>query len=101
MKRGLIIGAGIIGVLAGMAFVMPAVAQYRHEGAMSHGEPWLFLLGSALTLAGCHSTRPTPLPAPEPQAAPAVPVQQSLSTDALFAFGKVQRLPPSRQANAA
>jgi hypothetical protein len=53
MKRGLIIGAGIIGVLVGMAFVTPAVAQYQHEGAMSHGEPWLFLLGSVLTLAGC------------------------------------------------
>jgi 4-hydroxybenzoate polyprenyltransferase len=53
MKRGLIIGAGIIGVLVGMAFVMPAVAQYQHEGAMSHDEPWLFLLGSLLTLGGC------------------------------------------------
>ena len=53
MKRGLIIAAGIVGVLVGMAFVMPAVAQYRHEGAMRNGEPWLFLLGSLLTLAGC------------------------------------------------
>ena len=53
MKRRLIIGVGILGVLVGMAFVMPAVAQYQHEGAMSQGEPWLFLLGSLLTLAGC------------------------------------------------
>jgi 4-hydroxybenzoate polyprenyltransferase len=53
MKRGVIISVGIVGVLIGMAFVMPAVAQYQHEGAMSHGEPWLFLLGSLLTLAGC------------------------------------------------
>jgi hypothetical protein len=52
MKRGLIIGAGIIGVLVGMAFVMPAVAQYQHEGAMKNEEPWLFLLGVLLTLAG-------------------------------------------------
>jgi hypothetical protein len=52
MKRGLIITLGIIGVLVGMAFVMPAVAQYRHEGAMRNGEPWLFLIGSLLTLAG-------------------------------------------------
>lgn len=52
MKRALIIG-GIIGVLVGMAFVMPAVAQYQHEGAMKNSEPWLFLLGSLLTLAGC------------------------------------------------
>jgi len=53
MKRGLIISAGIVGVLVGMAFVMPAVAQYQHEGAMKNGEPWLFLIGSLLTLAGC------------------------------------------------
>ena len=52
MKRGLLIGAGIIGVMVGMAFVMPAVAQYRQSGAMSNGEPWLFLLGSLMTLAG-------------------------------------------------
>src|SRR5437763_11461933 len=29
MKRGLMIGAGIVGILVGMALVMPAVAQYR------------------------------------------------------------------------
>jgi hypothetical protein len=38
--------------MVGMAFVMPAVAQYRQSGAMSNGEPWLFLLGSLMTLAG-------------------------------------------------
>jgi 4-hydroxybenzoate polyprenyltransferase len=53
MKRSLIISAGIVGILVGMAFVMPALAQYRHEGAMKNSEPWLFLLGSAMTLAGC------------------------------------------------
>ena len=53
MKRGLIISVGIAGVLVGMALVMPAVAQYRHEGAMKNDEPWLFLIGSLLTLAGC------------------------------------------------
>jgi hypothetical protein len=53
MKRGLIIAAGIVGVLVGMALVMPAVAQYRHDGAMRNDEPWLFVLGSLLTLAGC------------------------------------------------
>jgi hypothetical protein len=53
MKRGLIIGAGIVGVLVGMALVMPAVAQYRQIGAMRNGEPWLFLVGSLMTLAGC------------------------------------------------
>jgi hypothetical protein len=53
MKRGLIITAAIIGVLVGMALVMPAMAQYRHEGAMKNGEPWLFLIGTLLTLTGC------------------------------------------------
>jgi hypothetical protein len=53
MKGGLIITAAIMGVLVGMALVMPAVAQYRHEGDMKNGEPWLFLIGSLLTLAGC------------------------------------------------
>ena len=53
MKRSVMIGVGIVGVLVGMALVMPAVAQYRHEGAMRNDEPWLFLIGSLLTLAGC------------------------------------------------
>ncbi|KRE85663.1 hypothetical protein ASG75_08830 [Rhodanobacter sp. Soil772] len=56
--------------------------------------PYVYLLGGAvaLTLGGCHKAaiQPTPPPAAEPQAAPAVPVQQSLSADALFAFGKAQ-----------
>ena len=52
MKRILMIGAGIIGVLVGMAFVMPAVAQYRQTGAMQNSEPWLFLVGCLMTLAG-------------------------------------------------
>ena len=53
MKRGLKIGGGIMGVMVGMALVMPAVAQYRQIGAMRNDEPWLFLIGSLLTLAGC------------------------------------------------
>jgi hypothetical protein len=53
MKRGLIIWAGILGVMVGMALVMPAVAQYRQIGAMRNEEPCLFLFGSLLTLAGC------------------------------------------------
>lgn len=52
MKRTIIVSAGIIAILAGMAFVMPAVAQYRHEGAMSSDEVLLFVLGMALTLGG-------------------------------------------------
>jgi hypothetical protein len=53
MKRSLLFIAAFIGIMVGMAFVMPAVAQYQHEGVMRNGEPWLFLLGSLLTLAGC------------------------------------------------
>lgn len=53
MKRSLVVAGGIVGVLVGMAFVMPAVAQYNHEGVMRNGEPWLFLIGSLMTLAGC------------------------------------------------
>jgi outer membrane protein OmpA-like peptidoglycan-associated protein len=54
--------------------------------------PYVCLLGVvvALTLTGCQqeAVQPTPLPAPEPQAAPAIPAQQNFSADALFAFGK-------------
>jgi len=52
MKRVLIISAGVIGVLLGMALVMPAVAQYQHVGAMTLNEICLLLLGSGLTLGG-------------------------------------------------
>jgi hypothetical protein len=52
MKPIVLITLGIIGILVGMAFVMPAVAQFRHEGAMSHDEVWLLLLGTVLTLGG-------------------------------------------------
>lgn len=55
MKRSFLFIAAFIGVMVGVAFVMPAVAQYRHEGAMKNDEPWLFLLGSLITLAGCAS----------------------------------------------
>ena len=55
MKRILMIGGGILGVLVGMALVMPAVAQYRQIGAMRNAEPWLFLIGSLMTLAGCYA----------------------------------------------
>lgn len=55
MKRGVMIGAGIVGVMVGMALVMPALAQYRQIGAMHRSEPWLFLIGSLITLAGCYA----------------------------------------------
>lgn len=52
MKRSLMFIIAFIGVMVGMALVMPAVAQYRHEGVMRNDEPWLFLIGSLITLAG-------------------------------------------------
>jgi hypothetical protein len=52
MKRVLIISAGVIGVLVGMAFVMPAVALYRSEGTMTINNVGLLLLGFGLTLGG-------------------------------------------------
>ena len=52
MKRTLKIGLGIIGVLVGMGFVMPAVAQWRHQGSMTNESVALCLLGSVMTLAG-------------------------------------------------
>jgi hypothetical protein len=52
MKRIFFISAGVIGILIGMGFVTPAVAQYRHEGAMTREENWLCLLGSVLTIGG-------------------------------------------------
>ncbi|MFZ0827446.1 MAG: hypothetical protein WAO02_08475 [Verrucomicrobiia bacterium] len=52
MQRALIISTGMIGVLVGMAFVMPAIAQYQHEGAMTLDEICLLLFGLVLTLGG-------------------------------------------------
>ena len=52
MKRILTIILGVIAVLVGMGFVMPAVAQWRHEGSMTGSSVALFLLGAVLTLAG-------------------------------------------------
>jgi len=52
MKRGVMIVLGIVGVMVGMALVMPAVAQYRQIGAMHGPSPFLFLIGSLMTLGG-------------------------------------------------
>ena len=60
---------------------------------MQTPRPYVCLLGGAivLALAGCQKEviQPTPLP-PEPEATATVPVQQNLSADALFAFGKAR-----------
>lgn len=53
MKRTIKIILGIIAVLVGIGFVMPALAQWRHEGAMTGSSVVLCLLGAVLTLAGC------------------------------------------------
>jgi len=45
MKRVLAINAGVIGVLVGMAFVMPAVSLYQNEGTMTVNDVGLLLLG--------------------------------------------------------
>ena len=52
MKRTLKIILGIIAVLVGMGFVMPAVAQWHNEGAMTGLSVALLLLGAVMTLAG-------------------------------------------------
>jgi hypothetical protein len=52
MKRTIKIILGIIVVLVGLGFVMPAVAQWRHEGAMTNSSVALCLLGTLMTLAG-------------------------------------------------
>ncbi len=46
------ISAGVIGLLVGLAFVMPAVAQCQHEGAMNNQEVVLYTLGMAMCAGG-------------------------------------------------
>ena len=53
MKRIVRILIGILAALVGMGFVLPALAQWRHEGAMTSSSVALCLLGTILTLAGC------------------------------------------------
>jgi hypothetical protein len=52
MKRTLKITLGIIAVLVGLGFVMPALAQWRQEGAMTGLSIALLWLGIVLTLTG-------------------------------------------------
>jgi hypothetical protein len=51
MKQIVKIGAGIIGVLVGMAFIVPATAQCRHEGVMTKDEVVLYTFGMAICFA--------------------------------------------------
>ena len=52
MKRILILSAGVIGVLVGLAFILPAVHLWRTEGTLGGTNLALLLLGLALTLGG-------------------------------------------------
>ena len=52
MKRIVIIGNGIGGVLIGLALIMPALAQYRHEGGMTNESVVALIIGSILMLGG-------------------------------------------------
>jgi hypothetical protein len=51
MKQIVKIGAGIIGVLVGMAFIMPAAAQCRHEGVMTKDDVVLYTFGMGVCFA--------------------------------------------------
>jgi hypothetical protein len=56
MKRTMTIVAGVIGVLVGTGFVMPAMAQLRDRGAWGAEGVALLLLGLAMTLGGVAAT---------------------------------------------
>ncbi len=52
MKRILIIVAGIVGVLIGLGFIMPAVAWWRQSGPDASHVMLPLLLGGVLMLGG-------------------------------------------------
>lgn len=52
MKRNLPILVGVVAVLVGLGFIMPAVAQLRAQGALPAVGVVLLLLGVFLSLAG-------------------------------------------------
>ena len=52
MKRILFTLAGVVAVLVGLGFVMPAVALWRQEGALAGVNVALLLLGVVLALGG-------------------------------------------------
>lgn len=52
MKRKLQIIGGVVAVLVGLGFIMPAVAQLRTEGALPAMGVALLLLGVFLSLGG-------------------------------------------------
>ena len=52
MKRIIIIGNGVACTLIGLALVMPALAQYRHEGGMTNESVVALIIGAFLMLGG-------------------------------------------------
>lgn len=52
MKRNLQIIGGVVSVLVGLGFIMPAVAQLRTQGALPTVGACLLLLGVFLSLGG-------------------------------------------------
>ena len=51
-KNWMAVTGGVVGVLVGMGFIMPAVAQLRELGNLPALSVGLLLLGIALTLGG-------------------------------------------------
>jgi hypothetical protein len=51
-KRIVIIGNGIGNILIGLALIMPALAQYRHAGAMTNESVVALMIGIFLALGG-------------------------------------------------
>ena len=56
MKRIITTIIGIIGVLVGLGFIMPAVAQWRTLGSLPGSSVALLLLGVVLTSSGLGAT---------------------------------------------
>jgi hypothetical protein len=52
LKKPMLISLGILAVLLGTAFVLPAIAKYQLQGAFDHDVTFGLLIGMPITLAG-------------------------------------------------
>ena len=52
MKKTLMVLAGILGVLVGTAFILPALAWYRDHGAMPAAQMGFLALGFTIAIGG-------------------------------------------------
>ena len=52
MKRTLRVGAGVVGVLVGAGFVLPALARMKQLGALPTVDLLLLLMGGTLVALG-------------------------------------------------